>query len=414
MKKQLLTALLLLAGAGVKAQTNDSVLLTTGYANQVWYSLENDEQATAPKNNWDLAFDMKAITSSIHINTVAGINLWAYPKSNASGWASVDTNGLGTWVKRYNSDTSWSLGAMGNYANPSDPTDLDWGKYDVSTHIVTGDSIYILKLQNGDYKKLIIESLSSGTFTFKYANLDGSGLQKATIVKSNFPGKNFAYYSLQNNMALPATREPDADKWDLIFTQYTAFIPQAYTVTGVLHNRGVRVAEVNNLSDKNTYKNYGAHTMESAINIIGYDWKSYTGSGYKLKDSTAYFVKAVDGSIWKMIFTGFASTDGKSVFSKEKLLSVGISGINVPVASMAIYPNPAPASHVNIVYNVEQSLESVVMTVQNIHGAIIYTVQLDGSIGLHQYDFNQPLATGTYVVAIRTKEGNMVQKLVVQ
>ncbi len=414
MKKQLLTALLLLAGAGVKAQTNDSVLLTTGYANQVWYSLENDEQATAPKNNWDLAFDMKAITSSIHINTVAGINLWAYPKSNASGWASVDTNGLGTWVKRYNSDTSWSLGAMGNYANPSDPTDLDWGKYDVSTHIVTGDSIYILKLQNGDYKKLIIESLSSGTFTFKYANLDGSGLQNATIVKSNFPGKNFAYYSLQNNMALPPTREPDADKWDLIFTQYTAFIPQAYTVTGVLHNRGVRVAEVNNLSDKNTYKNYGAHTMESAINIIGYDWKSYTGSGYKLKDSTAYFVKAVDGSIWKMIFTGFASTDGKSVFSKEKLLSVGISGINVPVASMAIYPNPAPASHVNIVYNVEQSLESVVMTVQNIHGAIIYTVQLDGSIGLHQYDFNQPLATGTYVVAIRTKEGNMVQKLVVQ
>lgn len=414
MKKQLLTALLLLAGAGVKAQTNDSVLLTTGYANQVWYSLENDEQATAPKNNWDLAFDMKAITSSIHINTVAGINLWAYPKSNASGWASVDTNGLGTWVKRYNSDTSWSLGAMGNYANPSDPTDLDWGKYDVSTHIVTGDSIYILKLQNGDYKKLIIESLSSGTFTFKYANLDGSGLQNATIVKSNFPGKNFAYYSLQNNMALPPTREPDADKWDLIFTQYTAFIPQAYTVTGVLHNRGVRVAEVNNLSDKNTYKNYGAHTMESAINIIGYDWKSYTGSGYKLKDSTAYFVKAVDGSIWKMIFTGFASTDGKSVFSKEKLLSVGISGINVPVASMAIYPNPAPASHVNIVYNVEQSLESVVMTVQNIRGAIIYTVQLDGSIGLHQYDFNQPLATGTYVVAIRTKEGNMVQKLVVQ
>jgi hypothetical protein len=104
MKKQLLTALLLSTGMGVNAQTNDSVLLTGGYANQVWYSLQNDEQGSATKNNWDLAFDMKAITSSIHINAVAGISLWAYPKSNLSGWTTVDTNGLSTWVKRYNSD----------------------------------------------------------------------------------------------------------------------------------------------------------------------------------------------------------------------------------------------------------------------------------------------------------------------
>ncbi len=414
MKKQLLTALLLSTGMGVNAQTNDSVLLTGGYANQVWYSLQNDEQGSATKNNWDLAFDMKAITSSIHINAVAGISLWAYPKSNLSGWTTVDTNGLSTWVKRYNSDTSWSLGAMGNYANPSDPTDLDWGKYDVSTHIVTGDSIYILKLQNGDYKKLIIESLSSGTFTFKYANLDGSGLQNATVVKTNFAGKNFAYYSLQNNTALAASREPDADKWDLIFTQYTAFIPQAYTVTGVLHNRGVRIAEVNNLSDKNTYKNYGAHTMESAINIIGYDWKSYTGSGYKIKDSTAYFVKAVDGSIWKMIYTGFASTDGKMVFSKEKLLSVGIQGVFTPIASFAVYPNPTISGEASIIYNVEQAFDSPKLTIQNMNGVVVYNASLDGSIGLHQYKLNQPFASGTYLVVISTAEGRMVQKLIVQ
>src|SRR5690606_27652744 len=147
-----------------------------------WYSLANDEQGTKPRAEWDLAFNMKDVMSPIFVNTnfshppvgSIGVTLWNYPKDDTSAWSSIDTSGLSTWQSRTNSDTSWSYGAMGNYVNPNDPSDVDWGKYNFSTHVITGDSIYILKLASGDYKKLWIKRLKSGVFTFVYANIDGS------------------------------------------------------------------------------------------------------------------------------------------------------------------------------------------------------------------------------------------------
>src|SRR5690606_33339597 len=112
MKKLILTSFL---GLGIavmaNAQTSDTVRIGAGYANQVWYSLANDEQGSAPKDNWDLAFDIQSIMSSIHVNTVAGVTLWGYPNGDITDWGSVDTTGLSGWGSRNNSDTSWSLGA---------------------------------------------------------------------------------------------------------------------------------------------------------------------------------------------------------------------------------------------------------------------------------------------------------------
>ena len=122
MKRQVLSLLMLAAAATTThAQTvvTDTVMLGAGYTNQVWYSLGNDEQGSASKNNWDLAFDVVNIMSSIHINSASGAMLWNYPKGDKSAWASVDTNGLSTWNPRYNTDTSWAVGAMGAYADPS-------------------------------------------------------------------------------------------------------------------------------------------------------------------------------------------------------------------------------------------------------------------------------------------------------
>eukprot|EP01030_Chromulinospumella_sphaerica_P034409 gene34409-biopygen13763 len=246
--------------------------------------------------------------------------LWNYPNSNASGWATVDTTGLYTWTPRYNSDTSWALGAMGKYADPSNPSDLDWGVYNMTTHIVTGDSIYIIKLVNGDYKKLMIEDLTGGVYHFKFANLDGSSPVTASFDKASYSGKNFGYYSLVSNAALD--REPASANWNLLFSQYTAFIPSAYTVTGVLANAGVSIAKVTGLPDKNTYTGYSSATFVTPINTIGYNWKTYNMStmAYDIKDSTVFFVEVQNHDIWKVIMTGFSgSATGSSMFSKEKL-----------------------------------------------------------------------------------------------
>lgn len=418
MKKQILS--ILMAGAAamtVNAQTvvSDSVALGAGYANQVWYSLANDEQGSAAKDNWDLAFDVVNVMSTIHINSAAGVMLWNYPKDDKSGWATVDTNGLSTWSPRYNTDTSWAVGAMGAYADPSNGFDLDWGVYDLSTHIITGDSIYIIKLVNGDFKKLFIEKLAGGTFYFKFANLDGSNEVSEQVNKSQFTDKNLGYYSIVNKTAV--NREPNRDKWDLVFTQYTGFIPIPYTLTGVLHNRNVSVAKATNIPNKTSYTNWQAHSFSSAINTIGYDWKKHIGGGvYAVQDSLVYFVAVEQqsgGDIWKLIFTGFTATDGKFVFDKQRLATSSVSDVEGNTGTMALYPNPSNGGNVQVVYSVAPGSKTAVLNVTDMTGRTVFVQPLDNSAGLHTYALPNAFGSGLYIVSVTTDAGRVQQKLVV-
>lgn len=417
MKRQVLSMLMLAATAtATQAQTvTDSVMLGTGYANQVWYSLANDEQGSAAKNNWDIAFDMVNIMSSIHINSASGVMLWNYPKGDKSAWASIDTNGLSTWSPRYNTDTSWAVGAMGAYADPSNWLDVDWGQYDMSTHQITGDSIYIIKLVSGDYKKLYIEKLSGGTFYFKFANLDGTSEKSEQVNKSQFTDKNLGYYSIVNEAAV--NREPNADKWDLVFTQYTAFIPVPYTITGVLQNRGVSVAKAANIPNKGSYTGWQAHTFMSEINTIGYDWKTHVGMGvYSVQDSLVFFVgidKQASADIWKVIFTGFEAADGKFVFTKEKLAAASVSNIEGKTATMALYPNPANGSNVQVVYNLQANSKTAMLQVTDIAGRTVFAQPLDKTAGTHTYMLPNSFSSGLYIVSVTTDAGRVQQKLVV-
>lgn len=418
MKQQLLTGAIAIAALSVNAQmVNDTVYVGAGYANNVWYSMSGDNQGSAPKNNWDIAFDASGFGSTVLINSVAGVMLWNYPNSDASGWASVDTTGLYTWPARYNSDTAWELGAMGRYADPSNDLDLDWGLYNMTTHVITGDSVYIIKLTDGSYKKLMIESLSGGTYTFKYANLDGTGAQNPTLAKSAYTGKNFGYYSLSSNTALD--REPATANWDLFFGQYTTFIPSAYGVTGIQHNKGVRVAKCTEVIDKATFVAYGTASFKTAINTIGYNWKSFNGSAYDIKDSVVFFVEPANGEIWKMIMTGFGgSSNGGMMFSKEKLFTpppAGVNGVAPEFASVVLYPNPANGGNVNVIYGLPTVVDAATLTVTDIAGRMVHTTALETAADLHQYMLNtSEMLPGMYLVTINAGKYVGQQKLVVR
>lgn len=420
MKKTVLFLLAILTIADVRAQIfTDTVHTGASYANQVWYSLSADEQGTAPKNNWDLAFSVSGFGSTIQINSVIGTMLWNYPKSAASGYASVDTSGLSTWMPRYNSDTSWALGAMGRYADPANPSDLDWGVYNVTTHIVTGDSLYIIKLASGVYKKLLIENLSSGVYHFKYANLDGTDAQTASIDKTAYTGKNFVYYSIQSNSIVD--REPLSANWDLLFTQYTTFIPTAYTVAGILANDGVQVAKCTDVPDKTTFTDHASATFISPINTIGYNWKSFTGSGYSIKDSLVFFVKPLSGDIWKLILTGFSgSATGSTMFTKEKIYTyvptaiAGGTNSNAGI-SMVLYPNPSVEQQVTVVYSIEDISLPVVISVTDMAGKVLLKEQVGAAVGLQQYMLpSSLLLPGMYIVHITAGNSISQQQLVIQ
>lgn len=422
MKKQLLTLAFMSAAAGSFAQTvvTDTVILGAGYANQVWYSLSNDEQGTQPKNNWDLGFRIQgSISSNILVNHSGSGSLWLYPKSDKSGWTSVDTTGLSTWSGLYNAETEWT-GALGRYVNTADPFDLGWGVYDMGTHHVVGDSLYIIRTQSGTYKKLIIDRLASGTYTFTYANLDGSDSTTSTLGKAAYADKNYAYFSLDTKTAID--REPYTQDWDLVFGQYVtgdyaSMGMPGYVVTGIQMNDTVEavLAKVDP-AVRATYVDYSAHTFSRNINTIGYNWKRYTGGTYVLNDSSIYFVRTNNGNVWKLILTGFASADGSIIFSKERLSSVSILEADKVKATLAVVPNPAMGNApVEIVYHFTAAPDKAFVQVYDLTGRLVSSAPLSTSVGLHSTLLStQSLQTGTYIVRLVANNQSVQQKLIIQ
>lgn len=425
MKKQLLfaAAITCVALNSTAQVATDTVIMGSGYANQIWYSLPDDEQGSQAKNNWDLAFRTSGtMGSSIMVNHSNGGTLWVYPKADKSGWASADTSGLNTWTPQYNSETEWT-GALGNYVNSSDPFDLGWGVYDMGTHYVLGDSLYIIKTQSGSFKKLIIDRLASGTYTFTYANLNGTDSTTSTLSKSAYGSKNFGYFNL--NTKTSVDREPATDKWDLVFGQYStgdyASMGMAgYTVTGVLVNDTIQVAKAKvDPSVRASYNAYSTHSFSQSINGIGYNWKTYDGAtmSYKLNDSSIYFVRRNNGDIWKLIMTGFAGSTGSSMFSKEKIFTAtSINEQQFNTTTVVISPNPASyGQQVNVVYYLETKASTAVLQVYDLTGRIMLTKKIEQSAGLHTEALStEHLVSGSYLLSIQTDASRITQNFIVQ
>lgn len=402
----------------VNAQVvNDSVIMGAGYANQVWYSMANDEQGNSPKASWDIAFEMNDVYSSVLVNAVIGVDCWVYPNGDTSDWGNVDTAGIGSWPKLYNSTKSWSAGALNVNADPGNQNDIGWGQYNPATHVITGDSIYILKLADGSYKKLWIESLKSSVYYFKYANLDGTSSQSKTMAKADYSGKNFGYYSLQNNAA--ANREPAADDWDITFTQYKVifYIPQAFaqTVTGVLGNKNTSLIKAYPVNDPATFTSYSNQSFASEIDIIGYDWKVFdmNQGKYFMEDSTVYFIKDGNDDVWKLLFTGFVSAEGKTIFSKENLTSS--NGIFGPENKnfISVYPNPANSGYLQVVYDLPANTRNAVISLSDMSGKTLRTETIgNAGFGSHTMDI-AGINNGIYLVSVQTGNGTSTQKVVV-
>lgn len=384
----------------------DTVSIGAGYANDKWYGLQNDEQGSALKNNWDIAFETSGMGSAIHINSVIGTKLWCYPNGDTSAWNAIDTTGINSWSARYNSDTSWSVGAF-NVPLSNNPYDLGWGMYNSITHEVIGDSIYIIKLSNNSYKKIWIKKLAGGTYYFQYADLNGANLVSTSVSKTPYNTKTLVYYSLQTNSVLD--REPVSNNWDIVFKQYTAFIPTPYTVAGVLSNKGVSVAKVYPVN-ASTYTQWYGHTFNTAINTIGYNWKNYMGS-WVIEDSLVYFVKSKQGDIWKVVFTGFGgSANGNYIFSKEKVSVASVKNLNQNM-QFVIYPNPANGV-VHILSDANTNLPSWI-TITDIEGRILLNqkVEIQNTFSDNILDVSE-LKSGVYFIHIQTEYSNFVQKII--
>lgn len=395
----------------------DTISVGAGYGNQKWYSLQNDEQATQSKDNWDIGFEITGFAGSILANTQkANFAVYKTPYS-AANYSTLDTTGISTWPMLNNSDQTWDVGAFNRGANPSNSNDLGWGLYDVNTHIIIGDSCYVIKLSSTSFKKLKFVNLSGGIYNFEYANIDNSNSQAATINKSNYTGKNFAYYDMTANVAID--REPASSSWDLTFGRYTAFIPTPYPVVGVMTNKGVKVAQADNVASPATYNNWSAHTLNTNITEIGHDWKYFnlSGNAWWLSQDTIYFVKDKPNNIWKVRFTGFGgSTNGNFILSKEKLSTVGVADVEGNIISkFTIYPNPSSENNATLLFSTQNETAKVFVSIIDLNGKLLSSQNISTTEGLNKHTLNtSDLKSGIYFIQLNAGSYKTIQKLIIQ
>jgi hypothetical protein len=297
---------------------------------------------------------------------------------NKTSAQSFDTTGLKNWTLLLNSYESWQQGAFNLHRDPTDFTDFGWGYYDLATHFIEGDSIYLLKTTEGDYKLLSIDRLVSGTYTLSVGNIDGTGRQTLSLDRDQYSGKNFFYYDLGTGREKDL--EPLADQWDLLFTKYPIVFPGfgAYPVVGVLQNYDVEVAKVATdsgvsaqLSDTLTYP------FESRINGVGYDWKdAFAGVVY---DTLSYFIRDTNqpASIKTLQLNAYGgSASGNIAFTIDGVadsisLGMGNNGqVYYSLNNGAIYTNND--NDWDIAISARRSFEAIPIRINDAHGAELY------------------------------------------
>ncbi|MBN8670248.1 MAG: T9SS type A sorting domain-containing protein [Chitinophagales bacterium] len=422
-------------GLNANAQTwvADSVEMGAGYANDVFYSLKNDSISAASNANWHLAFQTLppiGANSNVSIlaNHVAGkVNVYSlHMKANGKYGTALTNSDTAGKIALYNSDTSWNLGAFNRMNNPSDPFDFSWGSYDVTSHSVLGDSLYLITINNDAYQVWVQEYKSTPADSISYlvriAKFDGTADRQIRIYRKNgYTDRNFAYYDVVNDVI--RDREPSRTSWDFVLTRAIEYVPNPggggyspYPVTTVLTNYGVTVAEVKDLNPSTT--GYATMPYLTDIHVIGSDWKVAPGAPpalpyWTVRDSSHYFIKTkLTNEYYQLHFTNFYGTsNGRAVFQKRKLGDVtSVNNVKSPVTAYSIYPNPA-TTEVTVIVDAKEAASTMIY-VTDMTGKVVDRYNVSQQAGLNGYRINTgAYANGNYLITIATADWKVTEKL---
>ena len=220
--------------------------------------------------------------------------------------AQIDTAGIAGWPQMYNSMASWEEGAFG--ANALGHPDYGWGIYNMITHGLVGDSIFLIKLQDESFKRLwILERDAASVYTVRIADLDGSNEKDVEIDMKMYADKQFVYYNLRGDSI--ADKQPLASDWDLVLTKFSHTGLGGYPVTGFLSNDGISVSVFNAADSATAADATLADTTEwtDSISAIGDSWSTLVGFSIVPLDTIVYFVRNDSGNVYKMQATFFES-----------------------------------------------------------------------------------------------------------
>lgn len=422
MQKSILTLLVILSNAlMLSAQKFVQVATGAGYGKQAYYTLSSDALTSLANESWDLAFSVVgSIDVGVSINesttSTSGApapELELYLTS-ASRFADTITSAkLGK--RLYNDENSWlDGGALNTVADSSNAFDFGWGLYNFSNHTLVGNRVFAIKLRNGSYKKLMIQSFASGTYNLKYANFDGSDEKTVAIKKADFKGSGVALFSFSTGATLPAL-----GAWDLMFGRYVTplFDGQntiAYPVTGVLSAPNVKVAEIKGVNPATVVYSAYKDSLKTKLDIIGYDWKTFSfTAGWVIPDDLSFLVQTADNHIYKLVFVDFeGSTTGISTFEKTDLGTItSVNSLNSNFKAASVYPNPV-IDEATVAFTLKQGWDKVQLLVQDVAGHVLWTTQVGAQEGLNAVQLPAlNLPQGMYFLSIGNGKDRVTLKL---
>lgn len=272
----------------------NTINLETDYRYQAYYDFETNEFVKQhEKTIWDLGFEADASGNRIVLNTSKSMSA---SKTNPSLTFAdiVDTVGA-NWkfdVTSGNLDST----AISNWINYNGVYILDRGYSYDGTH--------------QGYRKIEFDLVNTDEYQIHYANLDGSNEQTHTLQRD--PEYNFTFFSFESNDVVSV--EPPKENWDIVFGQYAHLFEPTfpYLVTGILSNRNnVEVAEVfDKPFDAIDFSDISEYSFSSDINIIGYDWKTFTGGSFTTHPEKNYLLKTTEDLYYKIHFIDFYNNLG--------------------------------------------------------------------------------------------------------
>lgn len=393
---------------------SDVVLLGSQYANQSFYSLADGEKANVSNTNWDLQFGTSQRSAMVRTNDSKNLQVYALVNPDTSNWNNIDTTGM---YRLYDADTSWEYGALNNIGSFQHP---DYGcLYYTGIGKLIGHRLFVLKLNNGQWKKIWIKRLDFYVFTILISDLDNSNEQTIIIDKELYNTKNHFYYDLENLEVVDV--QPDATEWDIVFRKYYALdsltAAPFNAVTGAWVNKGVEVAEARGV-DVSTLNSDAGYSYSKALNTIGFDWKEYDydNAVFKLDTTRAFFVKSISGDIYKLVFTGFSGASAGRIEFEKTNLSEHVASVrntkNSNLNELVLYPNPA-TNTANILVSLKQQGD-IRISVHDLSGKEILIKRANAASGLNNFSIaTSELNNGFYFVKINDGSSELSQKLLV-
>ena len=368
MKHLFITAsILLLAGNATSQRVTDTIDMEPGYAKQVFYQIQTGTKHASPMTQWHIAHTTLQMDNSIRLNHAAGVFAYLYPKGDNSAYNNFDTAGWMTWTKPYNSMKDETLGALNQQKDPNNQWDFSWGVYDPTSHVVKGDSLYLIVVGSGAntqlYKFMPIKQDKNGDFIFEFGPLNAVSGQPDTIKQSQADKGMFKYFNLSSDRQVLV--ETAGGDWHLNFARYYDLVPAPgsgalvmYPTNGVESKRGLKIAQVNgvdfntilgapqafiDIANSDTAIESG-HGFNTGLTRVGGDWKFFNGSSFAVvprKNFIAAVPNATGTEYWAFRFLSFAGQSTGVITLEKSLLGELASNETIEATAVYVFPNPS-------------------------------------------------------------------------